>query len=77
MAGARIHIAHVSSKESIEIIEKAKKDGVAVSCETCPHYFALTEEAVRDFDTNAKVNPPLRTQDDTAAVKEALKNGRP
>lgn len=75
MAEAKIHIAHVSSKESIEIIEKAKKDGVKVTCETCPHYFTLTEEAVKDFNTDAKVNPPLRTEQDRKAIIKALKEG--
>ena len=75
MAEAKIHIAHVSSRHSVELIEKAKKDGVKVSCETCPHYFTLTEDAVKDFNTNAKMNPPLRTEEDKNAIIEALKNG--
>ncbi len=75
MAHTRIHIAHVSCKNSVEIIERAKMAGVMVSCETCPHYFTLTEEAVRDFNTNVKVNPPLRTEDDRTAIIEALRNG--
>lgn len=75
MAEARIHIAHVSCKESIEIIEKAKRSGVKVTCETCPHYFTLTEDAVRDFNTNAKVNPPLRREEDRLAIIKALKDG--
>ncbi len=75
MAGAKIHIAHVSSKESIEIIEKAKKDGVKVTCETCPHYFTLNEDSLKDFNTNLKVNPPLRTEEDRKAIIKALKSG--
>jgi len=75
MAGAKIHIAHVSSKESIEIIEKAKRDGVKVTCETCPHYFTLNEDSLKDFNTNLKVNPPLRTEEDRKAIIKALKDG--
>jgi len=71
----KVHIAHVSSAGSVELIRQAKKDGVPISCETCPHYFALTEEAVRDYDTNAKVNPPLRSDSDVAAVIKGLKDG--
>ncbi|MBM3251914.1 MAG: dihydroorotase, partial [Candidatus Omnitrophica bacterium] len=63
-SGATIHIAHVSCKESVDIISQAKKKGVSVSCETAPHYFALDEEALMDYDTNLKINPPLRTKSD-------------
>jgi dihydroorotase len=74
-SGAAVHIAHVSCRESVEIIAKAKKRGVKVTCETAPHYFALTEEDIIDYDTNMKVNPPLRTKEDVAAIKAGLKNG--
>ncbi|MCS7163865.1 MAG: dihydroorotase [Thermodesulfovibrio sp.] len=70
---APIHIAHVSTKGSVEIIKKAKEEGVHVTAETCPHYFTLTEEAVASYNTNAKVNPPLRTEEDKEAIIEALK----
>ncbi|WP_353684921.1 dihydroorotase [Thermodesulfovibrio sp. 3907-1M] len=70
---APLHIAHVSTKGSVDLIKKAKEEGVPVTAETCPHYFSLTEEAVRDYNTNAKVNPPLRTEQDREAIKEALK----
>ncbi|GLI39064.1 dihydroorotase [Geobacter hydrogenophilus] len=70
-----IHIAHVSTKGSLRIIRNAKARGVKVTCETAPHYFSLTDDAVRGYDTNAKMNPPLRTADDVTAVKEALKDG--
>lgn len=70
--GARIHIAHVSCKESVELIRQAKKSGVRVTCETAPHYFSLSEEAVLGFDTNFKMNPPLRTKEDRLAIKEGL-----
>lgn len=73
--GSPLHIAHVSTKGSLRIIRNAKARGVQVTCETAPHYFSLTDEAVRGYDTNAKMNPPLRTADDVAAVKEALKDG--
>lgn len=71
----KIHIAHVSSAGSIELIRQAKKEGIPVTCETCPHYFSLTEEAVKDYDTNAKVNPPLRSGADVKAVLRGLRDG--
>ncbi len=74
-AKSRLHIAHVSCKESVEIISRAKRKGVAVTCETAPHYFSLTEESVLDYDTNMKINPPLRTKDDVEAIREGLRNG--
>ncbi len=70
-----LHIAHVSTKGSVDLIRKAKEEGVPLTAETCPHYFTLTEEAVRDYNTTAKVNPPLRTQEDMEAIKEALYEG--
>ena len=70
-----IHIAHVSTEASIEFIRNAKKRGVKVTAETCPHYFSLTEEACEGFNTMAKVNPPLRTERDVKAVIEGLKDG--
>ncbi|MFC1540710.1 dihydroorotase [Candidatus Margulisiibacteriota bacterium] len=71
----RVHIAHVSSARSVELIRQAKRQGVPVTCETCPHYFSLTEEAVRQYDTNAKVNPPLKTRADVRAVIRGLNDG--
>ena len=73
--GTPIHIAHVSTRGSVELVRQAKKRGVKVTCETCPHYFTLTEDAVRGFNTNAKMNPPLRTDDDVQAIKDGLKDG--
>lgn len=70
-----VHIAHVSTKTSVEAIRQAKKRGVKVTAETCPHYFTLTEQACRDYNTNAKMNPPLRTDEDVQAVIEGLKDG--
>lgn len=72
---ARIHIAHVSCKESVEIIAQAKKKAIKVTAETAPHYFSLTEEAVLNYDSNKKMNPPLRAQEDVLALKQALKDG--
>jgi len=70
-----VHIAHVSCAESVEIIAKAKKKGVKVSAETCPHYFTLTEESVLDYNTNMKMNPPLRSRQDLEAIRQGLKKG--
>ncbi len=67
-----VHIAHVSTAVSVELIRDAKKRGVKVTCETCPHYFSLTEEACAKFNTLAKVNPPLRTDADVRAILEGL-----
>jgi dihydroorotase len=74
-AGAHVHIAHVSCKESVEIIAMAKKKGVKVTCETAPHYFSLSEESVLGYDTNMKMNPPLRGRQDVQAVRCALADG--
>lgn len=74
-SGAVMHIAHVSCAESVEIIKRAKKKGVRVTAETAPHYFSLNEEDLLGYNTNMKVNPPLRTKDDILAVKEGLKDG--
>ncbi len=75
LADAPIHIAHVSCEESVEAIRNAKKRGVKVTCETAPHYFTLTDEAVADYDTNAKMNPPLRTEKDRQAIIKGLSDG--
>ncbi|HHY97827.1 MAG TPA: dihydroorotase [Firmicutes bacterium] len=75
MTGGRIHIAHVSTARSIELIREAKGRGVKVTCEVTPHHFTLTEEAVRDYDTNTKMNPPLRTEGDVAALRAAIADG--
>ncbi len=74
-AKARIHIAHVSCKESVELIAQAKKKGIKVTAEVTPHHFYLTDEAVLGFDTNMKMNPPLRNKNDLRALKEGLKKG--
>lgn len=70
-----VHIAHVSTELSVDLIRHAKSRGVKVTCETCPHYFSLTDEACEGFNTLAKVNPPLRTRKDVDAIIEGLKDG--
>lgn len=69
-----LHIAHVSSRESVELIAQAKKRGIKVTCETAPHYFSLSEESVLGFDTNMKVNPPLRSREDMVRIRQGLEN---
>ncbi len=75
LTGARLHIAHVSTAGAVELIRRAKAAGLQVSAETAPHYFSLTDAAVGGYDTNAKVNPPLRGAADLAAIKEGLRDG--
>ena len=74
-AKAGVHIAHVSCKESVELVREARKKGIKVTCETAPHYFALSDEAVLSYDTNMKMNPPLRSKLDVEAIRKALKDG--
>ena len=73
--GCPLHLAHISTQESINLIRLAKQKGSPVSAETAPHYFSLTEEDIKDYNTNAKMNPPLRTQKDLEAIIEALSDG--
>jgi len=73
--GGRVHIAHVSTQGSVDLIREAKKRGIKVTCEATPHHFTLTDESVKTFDTNAKVNPPLRTRKDVEAIKKGLLDG--
>jgi dihydroorotase len=73
--GARLHACHVSTKGSVELIRRARENGISVTCETCPHYFFFNEESLSGFDTNFKVNPPLRTEQDRLAVIEGLRDG--
>ncbi len=70
-----VHIAHVSTAGSVERIRSAKTKGIRVTCETAPHYFALTEAAVEGYNTNAKMNPPLRSENDVKAIIQGLKDG--
>jgi dihydroorotase len=72
---ARIHICHVSTRGSIDFIRDSKARGVKVTCETCPHYFMLTEEKLLTKDADYRMNPPLRTEDDRIAVLEAIIDG--
>ncbi|MDD5505133.1 MAG: dihydroorotase [Candidatus Omnitrophica bacterium] len=74
-AGAAVHIAHISCRQSVEIIAQAKKKGMKLTCETAPHYFSLTEEALLGYDTNMKMNPPLRSPEDLLAIKQGLRDG--
>jgi dihydroorotase len=74
-AKARVHIAHVSCRESVEIIARAKKKGTGLTCETAAHYFTLSQDQVAGFDTNMKVNPPLRSRRDVEAIRQGLKSG--
>jgi dihydroorotase len=73
--GARLHIAHLSTAGSVELVRQARKKGINVTCEVTPHHLTLTEEAVDGYDTNAKVNPPLRTEADIDALIEGIKDG--
>ncbi len=73
--GGRLHVCHVSTKNSIDAIRRAKERGARITCETAPHYFSLTDKAVEGFNTNAKMNPPLRDDEDVAAVIEGLADG--
>ncbi len=71
----KIHFAHMSLKRSVELIRFAKSQGINVTAEACPHHFSLTDDVVKSFDTNTKVNPPLRTAEDVEAIKQGLKDG--
>jgi dihydroorotase len=75
LTGGRLHFCHVSSRKSLDLIREAKAQGSLVTAETCPHYFHLTDESVLHYNTNAKMNPPLRTAEDVKAIKKALKDG--
>jgi len=70
-----LHVQHVSTARAMETIRRAKREGLHVTCEVAPHHFALTEDAVGDYDTHAKMNPPLRAEDDRAAMVAALLDG--
>ena len=73
--GAKLHLAHMSTKGSIELIRIAKMQGIQVTAESAPHYFTLDDSILGDYDTNKKMNPPLRTKEDVEAMKLALKEG--
>lgn len=73
--GGRIHIAHISTKNSVNLVREAKKRGIKVTAEVTPHHFTLTDDALKAYDTNFKMNPPLRTRDDLDAIIKGLKDG--
>ncbi|NJD55069.1 MAG: dihydroorotase [Nitrospirae bacterium] len=76
LTGGRLHIAHVSTAGSVELLRAARRRGIAeITAETCPHYFSITEEAVSGYNGNAKVNPPLRTRKDVEAIRQGLHDG--
>jgi len=75
LSGGHVHLAHVSTKGSVELIRWGKERGIIVTAEACPHHLSLTEESVRGYDTNAKMNPPLRTAKDVEALRQAVKDG--
>lgn len=75
LTGGHVHLAHMSTKGSVELIRWGKERGINVTAEVCPHHLSLTEEAVEGYETNAKMNPPLRTQADVESLREAVKDG--
>ena len=75
LTGARYHVAHVSCAETVRLVREAKRRGLPVTCEVTPHHLTLTDEACTDYDTATRVNPPLRSAADVAAVREALADG--
>ena len=75
LTGAHLHIQHVSTAEAVDLVRRAKEQGITVTAEACPHHFTLTHEAVQGYDTNTKVNPPLRTAADVEAIKAGLQDG--
>jgi dihydroorotase len=75
LTGARYHVAHLSSADSVRLVREAKRRGLPVTCEVTPHHLTLTDEACSRYDTNAKCNPPLRAAADVAALREALADG--
>ncbi len=75
LTGGHIHLCHMSTRGSVDLIRRAKERGVRVTAEACPHHFSLTHEACEGYDTNAKMNPPLREPEDREAIRQALKDG--
>jgi dihydroorotase len=75
LTGAALHVAHISTRGAVEAVRRAKEKGISVTCEVAPHHWALTDEAVRDYDTNTKMSPPLRSREHVEAVLEALRDG--
>ncbi|MDR9446706.1 MAG: dihydroorotase [Balneolaceae bacterium] len=77
LTGGHVHVAHISTKDGVELVRQGKKKGIRVTTEVCPHHFDLTDEEIerRHFDTHAKMHPPLRSQEDVEAMIEGLKDG--
>jgi dihydroorotase len=75
LTGARVHIAHVSTRGALEAVRRAKDEGLHVTCEVTPHHWTLTDEAVAEYDTNTKMSPPLRNRDHVNAILAAMKDG--
>src|SRR5215467_9322366 len=75
LTGARLHLAHVSTRGAIEAVRRAKEKGLPVTCEVAPHHWTLTDEAVQEYDTNTKMSPPLRSRDHIEAIIEGLRDG--
>jgi len=75
LTGARVHLAHVSTRGAIEAVRRAKDAGIRVTCEVTPHHWTLTDEAVADYDTNTKMSPPLRSEEHITAIIEGMKDG--
>ncbi len=75
LTGGRLHVLHVSTAGSVELIRRGKQRGVRVTGEACPHHFTLTDKCLRGFDSNYKMSPPLRTEKDVEAIKEGLRDG--
>ena len=73
--GGHVHLAHMSTRGSVELIRWGKERGIRVTAEVCPHHISLTEDRVVGYDTNAKMNPPLRTQEDVESLRDAVKDG--
>ena len=73
--GSHYHVQHISTKEGVELVRKAKREGLNVTAEACPHHFILTDEAVAKYGSNAKMNPPLRSKEDVNSVLEGLRDG--
>ena len=75
LTGGHVHLCHMSTRGSVELIRRAKSQGIRVTAEACPHHFSLTHERCEGYDTNAKMNPPLREAEDRDAIREGLRDG--
>jgi dihydroorotase len=75
MTGAKFHVAHMSTAGSVELVRQAKKKGLNVTAETAPHYWSLSDKSIKNYNANFKMNPPLRSEEDVAAIRKALKEG--